>query len=202
MTAKKKTREKTTTLTPVSIRRGNNLDFTKWQKPLTFSRNTQSNRQPARTRREIDEPCARQTSPFPLFPPSSLVVYNHSNSKEPPNQQSRRFRTLSKSEYIHWLPKRRKSLEEGGKSQQLAVEGVRYEICADIASPAWILAPLFFAVSDCAIRGSYIQELKRILMRRVYRDAAAAAGGGEGTRLVQMRDEAQHLHTVKKNTHQ
>lgn len=28
--------------------------------------------------------------------------------------------------------------------------------------------------------------------------AAAAAGGGEGIRLVQMRDEAQHFHTVKK----
>lgn len=34
-------------------------------------------------------------------------------------------------------------------------------------------------------------------MRRVHRDAAA--GGGEGTRLVQMRDVAQHLHTVKKD---
>lgn len=29
-------------------------------------------------------------------------------------------------------------------------------------------------------------------------DAAAAGGGGEGIRLVQMRDEAQHFHTVKK----
>ena len=41
-------------------------------------------------------------------------------------------------------------------------------------------------------------------MRRVYGDAAATAaagGGGEGTRLVQKRDEAQHLHTVK-NSHQ
>lgn len=39
-------------------------------------------------------------------------------------------------------------------------------------------------------------------MRRVFRDAAAAAGGGgEGTRLVQMRDGAQHFRTVKKNTH-
>lgn len=36
-------------------------------------------------------------------------------------------------------------------------------------------------------------------MRRVFRDVAAAAGGGgEGTRLVQMRDGARHLRTVKK----
>lgn len=29
-------------------------------------------------------------------------------------------------------------------------------------------------------------------------DAAAAGGGGKGIRLVQMKDEAQHFHTVKK----
>ena len=50
--------------------------------------------------------------------------------------------------------------------------------------------------STCA-RGSYIQELKRILMRMGRTgDAAAAAGGAgdgdgdEGTRLVQTKDEA------------
>lgn len=62
---------------------------------------------------------------------------------------------------------------------------------------------LVFAVCQCARgRGAYIQELRRILMRRVFRDAAAGGGGGEGTRLVQLREGAQHLRTVKTDTHQ
>ena len=39
------------------------------------------------------------------------------------------------------------------------------------------------------------ERLKRILMRR-----DAAAGGGEGTPLVQVRDGARHFHTVKNKT--
>lgn len=53
-------------------------------KALTFSRNTQSNRQPVRKIREIGEPCAERTSPpfFPVFFFPCLATATN-NSKEP-----------------------------------------------------------------------------------------------------------------------
>lgn len=53
-------------------------------KALTFSRNTQSNRQPVRKIREIGEPCAERTSPpFFLFSFFPCLATATNNSKEP-----------------------------------------------------------------------------------------------------------------------
>lgn len=104
-------------MTPASISRGNNLDFTKMAKALTFSRNTQSNRQPVRTRREIDEPCAEETSPFPIsfsFFLSFSLFTTTTTAKSPPiNSRDGSGRSSNQSKSID-CPKGESRLRRGG----------------------------------------------------------------------------------------
>ena len=71
------------------------------------------------------------------------------------------------------------------KSQQRAADGVDMA-SLPVRAGSWLRGSP--GASGCCEQ----ERLKRILMRR-----DAAAGGGEGTPLVQVRDGARHFHTIK-----
>lgn len=136
------------------------ITLTSLNDKLTFSRSKQSNRQPARKRREIGEPCAKQTSPLltvfylsSLFFPPPRCLQAQQQQKQPLSQTVDTDAQIRVNPLIAPSPKkqnRRKSLEvEKGldkkkvSSSQLIESDMKYGLTSP--PPTWILAPLFFA---------------------------------------------------------